>query len=206
MEEQAAFPPNAFLKWDEEDDAVFYIPPRFVTHIDDPAIAALRDFYRETLPPGGTLLDLMSSWVSHLPEDVSYREVVGHGMNESELAKNSRLSRHFVQDLNKTPALPLADASVDAAMICVSIQYLQQPIAVLAEVARVLVPGGALVVSFSNRCFPTKAVAVWLRLNDAGHAALVRLYLEAAGYAQIETHVLSDGSRCDPMYAVVGRA
>jgi hypothetical protein len=200
-----SFPPNAFTKWDEDDDAVFYVPPRFVTHIDDPAIAALRDFYRKMLPAGGVLLDLMSSWVSHLPEDVSYRQVIGHGMNQAELAKNPRLARHFVQDLNKTPRLPLDDASVDAAMICVSIQYLQQPIAVLAEVARALVPGGMLIASFSNRCFPTKAVAIWQTLDDAGHADLVGLYMRQAGFATVEAHVLKDGRESDPLIAVVGR-
>ena len=205
MEEPVTFPPNAFLKMDEEDDAVFYLPPRFVTHIDDPAIAALGEFYCKTLPAGGVLLDLMSSWVSHLPETVSYREVIGLGMNEAELAKNPRLTRHFVQDLNKTPTLPLADSSVDAAMICVSIQYLQQPVAVLADVARVLVPGGPLIVSFSNRCFPTKAVAIWRALGDADHANLVGIYMRQAGFASIAAHVLKDGSDSDPLIAVVGR-
>jgi ubiquinone/menaquinone biosynthesis C-methylase UbiE len=111
-----------------------------------------------------------------------------------------------VQDLNADPRLPLPDASLDAAMICVGVQYLQDPIPVLADVRRTLKAGAPLIVSFSNRCFPTKAVAVWLRLNDAGHAALVQLYLEAAGFNDLEAHVLSDGSLCDPMYAVVGRS
>ena len=199
-------PSWAFDKEDPGDDRDFYAEARLVTHIDDGAIAALTGFYRATLPAGGVLLDLMGSWVSHLPGDVAYGEVIGHGMNAEELAANPQLTRWFVQDLNADPLLPLADASLDAAMICVGVQYLQNPIPVLADVARTLKPGAPLIVSFSNRCFPTKAVAVWLRLNDAGHFALVRLYLEAAGFAGIETHVLSDGSRCDPMYAVVGRA
>lgn len=198
-------PPGAFAKLDPEEDEIFYEPARLVCHIDDGAIAALTDFYRKVLPAGGVLLDLMSSWVSHLPAEVAYREVIGHGMNAEELAANPRLTRAFVQDLNANPKLPLGDASLDAAMICVGVQYLQDPVPVLADARRVLKPGAPLIVSFSNRCFPTKAVAVWLRLNDAGHAELVRLYLEAAGYAQIETHVLSDGRLCDPMYAVVGR-
>ena len=201
----ADLPPWAFDKEDGGDDRDFYAEPRLVTHIDDGAIAALSGFYGAALPPGGVICDLMSSWVSHLPPNVAYGEVIGHGMNAAELAANPQLSRWFVQDLNADPRLPLADASLDAAMICVGVQYLQSPVPVLADVARVLKPGAPLVVSFSNRCFPTKAVAVWLRLNDAGHAALVQLYLEAAGFAQIDTHVLSDGSRCDPMYAMVGR-
>jgi SAM-dependent methyltransferase len=201
----ADLPPWAFDKEDPGDDREFYAEARLVTHIDDGAIAALTGFYRARLPPGGAICDLMSSWVSHLPDDVGYGEVIGHGMNAEELAANPQLTRWFVQDLNADPQLPLESASLDAAMICVGVQYLQDAVPVLADVHRTLKPGAPLIVSFSNRCFPTKAVAVWLRLNDAGHAALVRLYLEAAGFSEIETHVLSEGSGCDPMYAVVGR-
>src|SRR5215475_636620 len=116
-------PRDAFTKLDAEDDAIFYEPPRLVCHIDDGAIAALTGFYRSVLPPGGSLLDLMSSWVSHLPPEIGYREVIGHGMNGAELAANPRLSRWYIQNLNRDSVLPLTDGSVDAAMICVSIQY-----------------------------------------------------------------------------------
>ncbi|HZL01015.1 MAG TPA: methyltransferase domain-containing protein [Caulobacteraceae bacterium] len=176
-----------------------------MTHIDDGAITALRDFYREVLPGGGVLLDLMSSWVSHLPDDVAYREVIGHGMNAEELAANPRLGRWFVQDLNRNLTLPLADASIDGAMICVSIQYLQQPLAVIGEVARVVRLGAPLVVSFSNRCFPTKAVALWCALDGEGHANLVDLYLRRAGFRDVATRKLADGRTSDPLTAVVGR-
>lgn len=199
-------PPGAFAKEDGGNDADFYAAARLVTHIDDAAIAALTSFYRETLPPGGALLDLMSSWVSHLPADVAYGEVIGHGMNAEELAANPRLSRWFIQDLNQDPTLPLADASLDAAMICVAIQYLQQPVAVLSELARVLRPGAPLAISFSNRCFPTKAVALWLATSDRDHAELVELYLRGAGFGRIETRRLTDGRTSDPMTVVVGRA
>jgi SAM-dependent methyltransferase len=202
----ADLPPWAFDKEDPGDDRDFYAEARLVTHIDDGAIAALTGFYRAALPTGGAICDLMSSWVSHLPDDITYGEVIGHGMNAEELAANPQLTRWFVQDLNADPRLPLESASLDAAMICVGVQYLQDAVPVLADVRRTLKAGAPLIVSFSNRCFPTKAVAVWLRLNDAGHAALVQLYLEAAGFSDIETHLLSDGSHCDPMYAVVGRA
>lgn len=198
-------PPHAFAKLDTQDDAVFYVPPRLVTHIDEGAIAALTAFYRQILPAGGELLDLMSSWVSHLPDDVAYGQVIGHGMNAKELAANPRLTRWFVQDLNRDTALPLADASLDAATICVSIQYLQQPVAVLREALRCLGPGAPLVVSFSNRCFPTKAVAVWRSLDAHGHARLVELYLGRAGFEAVEIQVLADGRAGDPMIAVTGR-
>ena len=198
-------PPGAFDKVDAGDDLAFYAPPRLVTHIDERAVAALTGFYRERLPEGGRVLDLMSSWVSHLPEDRHY-EVVGHGMNAEELAANPRLARWFVQDLNADPALPLESAAFDAALACVGVQYLQRPFEVFAEVRRVLVPGAPFVVSYANRCFPTKAVAIWRSLDMQGHASLIGLYMDRAGFSGATAHVLSDGSGGDPLVAVVGRA
>jgi len=206
MDELPGLPPGAFNKIDREDDEWFYEPPRLVYHIDDGAVAALTGFYRTALPEGGVVLDLMSSWVSHLPPDIEYGEIIGHGMNAEELAANPRLSRWFVQNLNREPNLPLADASIDAVTMCVSIQYLQQPVAVLREVARVLRPGGSVTISFSNRCFWTKAVAVWRGLDDAGHARLVEFYLRHAGFAVVATHQLAEWVEdvSDPLIAVTG--
>jgi Methyltransferase domain len=208
MDDGLGLPQGAFAKIDAEEDELFYEPPRLVCHIDEGAIAALTEFYRVALPAGGVLLDLMSSWVSHLPPEIDYAEVIGHGMNATELAANPRLTRWFVQNLNRDTKLPLADTSVDAAMVCVSIQYLQQPVTVLREVGRVLRPGAPLVISFSNRCFWTKAVAIWRTLDGAGHAHLVELYLGHAGFERIETHRLAEWVEdlSDPMTAVVGRA
>ena len=208
MEDEHGLPSGAFTKLDTEDDELFYEPPRLVCHIDDGAIAALTAFYRRVLAADGVLLDLMSSWVSHLPPEIDYKEVIGHGMNAAELAANPRLSRWFIQNLNRETKLPLGDASLDAAMICVSIQYLQQPAAVLREVARLLRPGGPLVISFSNRCFWTKAVAIWRSLDDEGHSRLVERYLRDARFERIETHRLAEWVEdvSDPMIAVVGRA
>ena len=153
----------------------------------------------------GTILDLMSSWISHLPSETQYAHVVGHGMNAAELAANERLSERFVQDLNADPVLPLPNQCFDAACLCVSVQYLQQPVAVFREVLRVLKPGAPVVVTFSNRCFPTKAVAIWQALDGADQQQLVSVYLSRAGFAPIETGEMLPGGG-DPLWAVIGRA
>ncbi|MFD0937034.1 class I SAM-dependent methyltransferase [Methylobacterium trifolii] len=199
-------PPEAFAKQDRTPDALFYAHPRFVTHIDDAAIEAITDLYRTHLPPGGRILDLMSSWVSHLPVEAAYAAVIGHGLNERELAANPRLTQRFVQDLNADPILPLETASIDAALICVGVQYLEDPVAVLREVARVLVPNAAVIISFSNRCFPTKAVAIWRALGGDDQARLIDLYLRHARFSTVEAYaVVPEGGLSDPLWAVIGR-
>jgi SAM-dependent methyltransferase len=198
-----AWPPAAFTKSDGSDDTAFYGQPRLVTHIDAAAVAALRAFYGARLPSEGRILDLMSSWVSHLPATVT-SGVTGHGMNADELAANPRLQDWLVQDLNAQPALPFGTASFDAVMCCTGVQYLQRPDEVFAEAARVLRPGAPCIVSFSNRCFPTKAVAIWRALDGHGHGELVSLYLQRAGFERVAAHVLRDGKSSDPLTAVIG--
>ena len=199
-------PAGAFGRQDEGDDLAFYAPPRLVTHIDEAAVAALSARYRDLLPPTGHILDLMSSWVSHLPADCSYAEVVCHGMNARELAANPQASRWFVQDLNRDPVLPLDSAGFDAALCCVGVQYLQCPVQVFADVRRMLRPDAPFIISFSNRWFPTKAVAIWRALDAAGHAALIQLYLARAGFRASTVETLADGRRSDPLTIVIGRA
>lgn len=204
---ESPFPPDAFHRTDETPDAQFYQQPRFVTHIDEGAIAAVTQLYREYFPANGTLLDLMSSWVSHLPPKVPYQRVVGLGMNEQELRANPRLTSYVVQDLNQEPTLPFDENEFDGAAICVFVDYLTRPVEVLRDLVRVLRPDAPVVITFSNRCFPTKAVAAWHALDDRGHLALVKQYLLAAGnWHPIE---LLDRSpqprRGDPLYAVIGR-
>jgi SAM-dependent methyltransferase len=205
VEQLPGLPAAAFDKQDPSPDAEFYDFPRFVTHIDDGAIAAVTSVYREVFPEGGSLLDLMSSWVSHLPADVAYASVVGHGMNEEELSANPRFSRWFLQDFNADPVLPLDDASFDGAGLCVSVQYLQRPVDVFREVARVLRPGTPFVVSFSNRCFPTKAVAIWQAMRGPEQQRLVSAYMRAAGFAETSTRTFAPPGG-DPLWVVIGIA
>ncbi len=201
--------PNwAMRRADETPDEEFYRTPRLVTHIDEGAIAAVSQLYREFFPPGGAILDLMSSWVSHLPPEAEYGRVVGLGMNEEELRRNPRLDEYVVQNLNRNPELPFGDGEFDGVGICVSIDYLTDPIQVLREVGRVLKVGAPLVVTFSNRCFPTKAVAIWQRLDDGGHVRLVEGYLREAGNFQNVRSLDRSPRRMfsDPLYAVIGES
>jgi len=199
-------PPQAFARMDESPDEEFYEEPRLVTHIDERAIAAVTQLYREVLPAGGAVLDLMSSWISHMPPEMSFRKVAGLGMNEQELKANPRLTAYTVHNLNKRPALPYADGEFDAACICVSVDYLVKPVQVIRDIGRVVTPGGPLVVTFSNRCFPTKAVAIWHHLSGQGQQQLVESYLTTAGnWERVRSDIpIPEGHAGDPLYAVLG--
>ena len=206
MTDLPEFPTRAFIKADPSPDPLFYVSPRFVAHIDDRAIRAVTELYRALLPPSGRVLDLMASWIRHLPEEVTYGEVVGLGLNEAELAANPRLADYFVQDLNRDPILPFDDASFDGACCCVSVQYLERPVAVMREIRRVLKAAAPFVVTFSDRCFPTKAVLIW-QAATIDRAELVALYLARAGFSLIEKSQVHARDRDgDPLWVVVGRA
>jgi SAM-dependent methyltransferase len=190
-------------KLDPSDDCLFYEQPRFVTHVDELFIAQLTDLYRQRLKPGSRILDLMSSWISHLPEEIQFAEVIGHGLNAQELQRNSRLDHWFVQNLNQRPQLPLSDASVDAVLIAVSVQYLQAPEAVFQEIRRVLCPGGQILVSFSNRMFFQKAIQAWCEASEPERVRLVCDYVRATpGFGPPET--LINVSRLPPMLQWLG--
>ena len=202
------FPRQIFQRLDEAPDAEFYREPRFVNHIDAATIAALTDFYREFVPADSDVLDLMSSWVSHLPTDASYNRVAALGMNAAELAANPQASDHCVHDLNTQPELPYDDASFDRALIAVSIQYLIKPVEVLASVARVLRDDGAICIAMSHRLFPTKAILAFHRLPPNERIKLVSTYLTEAGFDQVEFVDASPGTanpQADPLWLVVGR-
>lgn len=194
------FPPGFFDRGDPTDDARFYAYDRFVTHIDDQAIAAVTELYRE-LALAGDVLDLCSSWVSHF--DPAPARLIALGMNAHELAANPAAADHVVHDLNADPALPFADAAFDAVTCCVSVDYLTRPLEVFEEVARVLRPGGLFVCTFSNRCFPTKAIRGWLSTDDRGRCAIVAAYFRATpGFAPPTVELRNPGAPGDPLYAV----
>jgi SAM-dependent methyltransferase len=190
-------------KVDTRPDDAFYSQPRFVTHVDDGFLARLTDLYADLLSPGDRVLDAMSAHVSHLP-DYAFDRVVGHGMNEEELRANDALDEYLVQNFNEDQSLPFADGAFDAVCCAVSVQYLQYPAAVFAEFGRVLAPGGVLVVSFSNRMFPSKAVRAWREASMDGRAELVREYAEAAGVFE-GTETVRERPARDPFYAVLAR-
>lgn len=203
-DDPGGLPREWFDRIDPGPDAHFYAAPRLVTHIDDATIAALTAYYASVLPAGAALLDLMSSWVSHLPER-RFARVVGLGMNAVELAENPRLDARVVHDLNADPALPFPDASFDAVLNAVSIQYLVRPLEVYAEVARVLRPGGISIVAMSHRCFPTKAVRAFHVLPRDERLALVARYHETAGgFDRIEAKDASPVG-ADPLWIVTAR-
>ena len=201
-------------KLDPSDDGLFYAQPRFVTHVDEGFIAQLAKLYRDRIPPNSRVLDMMSSWVSHLPGDVTYAHVEGHGLNAEELAKNKQLDHYFVQNLNKNQTLPLEDNSFDAVVNTVSVQYIQHPEEIFAEVYRVLKPGGIAIFSFSNRMFYQKAIALWRDGSEASRVELVKRYFESvSGFGNIQTVINKSEAPAilqmmgmgggDPFYAVI---
>ncbi len=181
-----SLPAEYFKRADESADENFYSVPRKVVHIDEGAIAAASQLYGELLPPGGHILDLMSSWRSHLPESYKPCKVSAQGMNAAEMADNPQLDEYIVQNLNKNPALPFAEKTFEGLVCTVSVQYLTDPVTVFKNVYRVLKPNAPAIFTFSNRCFPTKAVAVWQNASMSEKAQLVALYLKEAGFANIK--------------------
>jgi methyltransferase family protein len=203
------FPPGFFDRHDDGPDGLFYAPPRLVTHIDDAAIDAVGELYAQlgidgSAPAPRRVLDLMSSWVSHFRRPPT--ELVVLGMNAAELTANPAATERLVHDLNDDPRVPLPDEDVDAAVCCVSVDYLTRPIEVLAEVGRVLRPGGPLVITFSNRCFPTKAVRGWLATDDRQHGAIVAELVRRTGrFTEPTVELRTEPGAGDPLWAVVAR-
>jgi SAM-dependent methyltransferase len=208
--------PEQRQKIDAGNDREFYDTPRFVTHVDAGFIDRLTNLYRDRLAPNTCIFDMMSSWVSHLPEDMAFTEIQGHGLNEAELAKNPRFNSYFVQNLNQDLQLPLADESFDAVLNTVSVQYLQYPEAIFAEIYRILKPNGIAIFSFSNRMFYNKAIEAWREGSESDRVELVKGYFRSvAGFSPPEAIVyvsqIPDFLRLigmpggDPFYAVIAR-
>ncbi len=208
--------PSQRTKLDDSDDLQFYDQPRFVTHVDQGFIDQLTELYRQQLQPQSRVLDLMSSWVSHLPAELEFEHIEGHGMNAEELERNPRLDHYFVQNLNQNQLLPLPDQSFDAVLNTVSVQYLQRPEAVFAEIYRVLKPQGICIVSFSNRMFYQKAIQAWRDGSETERVNLVKGYFAAVpGFDQPEVIARTSALPAfmqmlgiaggDPFYAVLAR-
>ncbi len=205
---------NQRTKLDDTDDTLFYDAPRFVTHVDEGFIQQLTELYRSRLKPDTRIFDMMSSWVSHLPEELTLAHVEGHGLNGEELERNRRFAHYFVQNLNQDPKLPLDDQSFDAVLNTVSVQYVQYPEAIFTEIHRILKPGGVAIISFSNRMFYQKAIAAWRDGSEASRVELVKRYFKAVpGFSEPEVVVKPSQTPSifqmfgmpggDPFYAVI---
>ena len=199
------YPEGSFRREDETDDGLFYAQPRLVVHVDDFATEAIATYFARVLPQGGVILDLMSSWRSHIPEELPREKLVGLGLNAIEMAENPALDQAVVHDINADPKIPFDDGSFDAVVITVSIQYIIRPVEVFAHVNRVLKEAGSLHVVYSNRMFPSKAVAIWKVLDDASRAPLIASYFQYSGGWE-PARTIDIGSRqklyVDPVYVV----
>lgn len=209
---------DAFSREDNTPDSKFYSKPRYTQHIDDTAIEMVRNTYGRFLDDGMRVLDLMSSWQSHLPHDTELEKSTGLGLNEKELRRNQQLHDYVVHDLNEYPALPFESDHFDVAVCTVSIEYLIHPLAVFTEMARVLKPDGYFVITFSNRWFPTKAIKIWKDIHEFERMGLVLEYFIRSGkFKDLQTYSIRGLPRpredkyypdlrfSDPVYAVWGR-
>ncbi|GAX29513.1 hypothetical protein FisN_36Hu007 [Fistulifera solaris] len=208
--EQPPFKQEDFFRSDSNDDGYFYTVPKLVYHIDEPAVAALTQYYRNNIPKGSRILDICSSWVSHYPLEFpkTMKTICATGINALELQYNDQLTGGYkAKDLNLDPVLPYPDESFDVVTCVVSIDYMVDPIAVLKECRRVLRPGGKVIISQSNRCFPSKAIAMWLNMNDRQHLELINGYFQYAGGFKPRkvfdiTATVPNNSYRDPMFIV----
>jgi SAM-dependent methyltransferase len=212
------FSGNPFSREDELSDGVFYKKPRFTQHLDDTAIEIVRGTYGRFLKDGMRVLDLMSSWQSHIPDRFNYEKVIGLGLNEQELKKNPQLNSYVVHDLNKNPVLPFESDSFDAVVCTVSVEYLTDPLAIFEEVARVLRQEGYFILTFSNRWFPPKVVKVWKEVHEFERMGLVLEYfIQLERFKELHTYSVRGMPRpkedkyfpdlrfSDPIFAVWGQ-
>jgi SAM-dependent methyltransferase len=207
-----------FTRSNEDEDPLFYVKPRLVTHIDDTAISVISRLFGTLLKKGAKVLDLMSSWRSHIPRDVKLDALIGLGLNREEMVQNPQLTTHILHDLNKDPMLPFPDKRFDAVICTVSVEYLMHPFEVFREIARILKTDGYCIVTFSNRWFPPKVIRIWTELHDFERTGLVLEYFLQTGlYKNLKTFSMrglprNEGDRyyleipySDPVYAVWGQ-
>ncbi|KAK0103082.1 hypothetical protein ONS95_000739 [Cadophora gregata] len=207
------YTPQDLRRQDEGSDVEWYQQPRFVQHIDDGAIVSLKSYYDTIIKPSHSILDLCSSWTSHLSRDLKPQSMIGYGMNKVELERNSHLTKYFVKDLNKNPSLEeVPSESVDTVICNVSVDYLTQPVSIFKEMYRVLKVGGTAHMAFSNRCFATKVIGKWMRMDDEGRRQWVGGYFWASsGWQDVEEVILKEGkagkwgSTEDPLFVVRAR-
>ncbi len=201
-------------KSDISDDEIFYQQPRFVHHLSDSFRARLTNLYSEYLLKNYIILDLMSSWVSHLPPNIRYKKVIGHGMNQSELSSNERLDWFFVQNLNKKQNIPIEDSCIDVGLIVAGWQYLQYPEKVSLELSRVIKSDSLLIISFTNRAFWTKAPNIWTYSSEEKRIEYVTSVLTSNGWRveKIFNEKTQDkklfgfySSESDPFFSVIAR-
>lgn len=202
------FSPEFFEREDESNDALFYTEPRLLVHIDEQAIAAVSQLFLDLISPDSVVLDLMSSWRSHWPQDHPKERMVGLGLNAAEMQANPDLDEFVIHNVNEDPVLPFEDESFDAVVITVSVQYLKRPVETFRQVYRILRQDGLLIVTFSNRMFPTKAVRIWRVSTDKGRMGLVAAYLEEAGeFVDVHGDLANPETSPpgDPIFFVTGR-
>ncbi|KAF8848183.1 hypothetical protein BDZ45DRAFT_754101 [Acephala macrosclerotiorum] len=207
-----SYTPQDFKRQDEGSDPAWYSQPRFVQHIDEGAIATLKSYYGSVIKPNHSVLDMCSSWVSHLPDNLKPQTMIGVGMNQQELARNGHLTKSFIKDLNTNPSLQeVPSDSVDAVICNVSVDYFIQPVSILKEMHRVLRADGTAHIAFSNRCFPTKAIGKWMGMSDEERRKWVGGYFwDSRGWKDVEEVILKEGksgflSHEDPLFIVRAR-
>ena len=201
-------------KSDISDDEIFYQQPRFVHHLSDSFRTRLTNLYSEYLLKHYIILDLMSSWVSHLPPNIRYKKVIGHGLNQAELSSNERLDSFFVKNLNKKQNMPIEDSSIDVGLIVAGWQYLQYPEKISLELSRIIKSDSLLIISFTNRAFWSKSPNIWTYSSEVKRIEYVTSILIDNGW-RIEK-ILNEktyqenlfglyNSESDPFFSVIAR-
>tara|TARA_B100000700_G_scaffold10549_1_gene10843 strand:- start:110 stop:760 length:651 start_codon:yes stop_codon:yes gene_type:complete len=201
-------------KIDLADDQIFYSNPRYVHHLSLSFRDRLTNLYSKYLFAHHVILDLMSSWVSHLPTQIKYKKIIGHGMNESELIANKRLDSFWVQDLNKIQTMPIEDSFIDIGLIVAGWQYLQYPEKVVLELSRIIKKDSLLIISFTNRAFWTKSPNIWTNSTEEGRIEYVKSVLSSNGWSLEK--ILKEktyenklfgfySSESDPFFSVIAR-